>query len=157
MRSLIAQSTVIIVLAAGLAGAQTAAPAAKTTAQPASKPVASTAAVNLPSEATVDSFLKQTFGYQKDLTWKISSIKPAPVPGLAQVDVTLASAQGQQNSRFYVTVDGEHAVVGDIIPFGVRPFDPAKKTLDKGLSGPARGPNLRPRGSEALRPGRAAT
>jgi len=96
--------------------------------------------VNLPSEATVNSFLQQTFGYEAQVSWKISSIKPAPVPGLAQVDVILATPQGQQISRFYVTPDGDHAVLGDIIPFGAKPFDPAMKTLAKGISGPSRGP-----------------
>src|SRR3984885_13865083 len=94
----------------------------------------------LPSEATVDSFMQQTFGYETQVSWKIASIKPAPVPGLAQVDVVLATPQGQQSSRFYVTADGEHAVIGDIIPFGAKPFDHARKTLEKGISGPSRGP-----------------
>ena len=78
-------------------------------------------APNLPSEATVDSFLQQTFGYEKDLTWKISSIKPGPVAGLAEVSVVLATPQGQQMTRLYITPDGEHAMVGDIIPFGPKP------------------------------------
>jgi len=102
------------------------------------------APVTLPSEATVDSFLHETFGHQKDLSWKIASIKPAPVPGLAQVDVIIASPQGQQATRFFVTADGEHAVIGDIIPFGAKPFDPVKKTLEKGVTGPARGPKNAP-------------
>ena len=101
-------------------------------------------AVNLPSEATVSSFLQQTFGYEPQVTWKISSIKPAPVPGLAEVDVILASPQGQQLSRFYVTADGEHAVVGEIIPFGSKPFDRVKKILEKGITGPSRGPKDAP-------------
>lgn len=101
-------------------------------------------AASLPSEATVDSFLQQTFGYEKGITWKISGIKPAPVPGLAEVTVVLASPQGQQVSRFYVSSDGQHALVGDIIPFGARPFDPAKKTLEKGINGPERGPKDSP-------------
>jgi protein-disulfide isomerase len=99
-----------------------------------------TPAVNLPSEATVDSFMQQTFGYEPSVSWKISSIKPAPVPGLAQVDVILANGQGQQLSRFYVTPDGQHAVIGEIIPFGARPYDPTNKTLEKGITGPAKGP-----------------
>ena len=95
---------------------------------------------DLPSEATVDAFLHQHFGYQPDLTWKISSIKPSIIPGLAEVNVVLASQQGQQFTRFYVSQDGKHALVGDIIPFGARPFDPVKKALDKGVTGPSRGP-----------------
>jgi protein-disulfide isomerase len=97
-------------------------------------------ATGLPTEDTVNSFLQQTFGYEKDLTWKIASITPSTIPGLAQVDVVLASPQGQQLSRFYVGSDGAHAIVGDIIPFGAKPFDPAKKLLEKGISGPERGP-----------------
>ncbi len=112
-----------------------------TASKPADKPAP---AVNLPSEATVDSFMQQTFGYEPQVSWKISSIKPASVPGLAQVDVILANGQGQQLSRFYVTPDGEHAVIGDIIPFGARPYDTTKKILQKGITGPAKGPKDAP-------------
>jgi protein-disulfide isomerase len=95
---------------------------------------------DLPSEATVESFLHEQFGYQSDLTWKIASIKPSTIEGLAEVNVVLANPQGQQLSRFYVAPDGQHALVGEIIPFGARPFDPAKKALEKGINGPSRGP-----------------
>jgi len=126
----------IILLAGSLAAAQSSA----TTNLPDSP--GSGMVGNLPSEATVDSFLQQTFGYDSQLSWKISSIKPAPVPGLAQIDVVLATPQGQQASRFYVTADGQHALAGkiDIIPFGAKPFDPAKKKLEQGITGPSRGP-----------------
>jgi len=124
----------VLILTCGVGAAQS-----STNSNSADK-VATSSLVNLPSEATVDSFMQQTFGYEPNVTWKVSSIKPAPVPGLAQVDVVLASPQGQQSSRFYVTADGEHAVVGEIIPFGAKPFEHARKTLEKGISGPSRGP-----------------
>ncbi len=136
MRSSI--NLILILLLAGSLAAQN-----STTAKPAANP-APGATVNLPSEATVDSFMQQTFGYESQLSWKISSIKPAPVPGLAQVDVIIANPQGQQLSRFFVTADGEHAVIGEIIPFGAKPFDPARKTLEKGITGPSRGPKDAP-------------
>jgi protein-disulfide isomerase len=88
----------------------------------------------------VDSFIQQTVGYDSQLTWKIQSIKPAAVPGLAEVEVILASSEGQQFMRFFVTQDGEHAVVGELIPFGARPFDPVKKKLEQSITGPSRGP-----------------
>ena len=113
------------------------------TAQTAATP-ADTASNGLPSETTVDSFLHQQFGYQADLTWKISSIKPAPGTGLAEVTVVLASPQGQQLTKFYVAPDGKHALVGEIIPFGAHPFDPAKERLEKGITGPSRGPKDAP-------------
>jgi protein-disulfide isomerase len=137
---------ICILVLSTLAVAQ-AAPAKSTAAKPAEKPADKTektdAAATLPSEATVDSFLQQTFGYEPSLSWKISSIKPV-VGGLAEVTVILANPQGQQLSRFYVTSDGAHAVTGDIIPFGAKPFDPARKLLEKGINGPERGPNDAP-------------
>jgi len=139
----------ILLLAASLATAQTTAPAAtKTTAaQSKAKPEAKLgthASADLPSEATVDSFMQQQFGYESDLTWKISSIAPSPMAGLAEVTVVLASPKGQQLTRFYVGADGDHALVGEMIPFGARPFDPAKQKLEKGINGPARGPTDAP-------------
>lgn len=128
----------IFVLTCGIATSQSST-AAKT-----SDKSDTTPAVSLPSEATVDSFMQQTFGYDPQMSWKISSIKPAVVPGLAEVDVVLASPEGQQLSRFYVTADGGHAVVGEIIPFGAKPFDAMKKILEKGITGPARGPKDAP-------------
>lgn len=146
---------VILVLANSLSVAQTtttqAAPSlsaprrtlAKAGADSGAKPAEAPGA-NLPSEATVDSFLQQTFGYEGDLSWKIASIKPAAMPGLAEVQVVLATQQGQQISRFFVSADGEHALVGDVIPFGARPFDPARRLLEKGITGPERGPKDAP-------------
>ena len=122
-----------MILMAGITAGMLAAQAA-----PAKSPAGETAASadGLPSEATVNSFLQQTFGYQADLSWNIASIKPS-VGGLAEVNVVLASPQGQQLSRFYVTSDGQHALTGDIIPFGTKPFDPVKNELLKGVTGPA--------------------
>lgn len=131
-------SIFVFLLAGSLAAAQTT-PAAPSAAKPAAK-LGTHASAELPSEATVDAFLHQQFGYQADLTWKISSIRPSSVEGLAEVTVVLASPQGQQVTKFYVAPDGEHALVGDIIPFGAHPFDPARKRLEKGITGPERGP-----------------
>src|SRR5579862_2160404 len=140
MRSFL-NSICIVLLAGAVVTAQT--NPAKSAAKPAEK-AAAAGSVNLPSETTVDSFLHQQFGYEKDLTWKITSIKPSIIPGLAEVTVVLAGQQGQQLTRFYVSPDGQHALVGEVIPFGARPFDPVKKTLEKGVSGPARGPKGAP-------------
>ena len=97
-------------------------------------------AANLPSEETVNAFLQQTFGYDSTVTWKITAIKPSIAEGLAEVNVTLTSAQGQSGTTLYVTPDGKHALTGEIMPFGAKPYEPAKEALLKGINGPARGP-----------------
>ena len=95
---------------------------------------------SLPSEDTVNSFLQRMFGYDSSLTWKIVEIKPSAAPGLADVSVLIGTAQGQQNPHIFVTSDGQHALVGDIIPFGADPFAADRERLKKGINGPARGP-----------------
>lgn len=128
----------IVLLSALLAGAQQK-PAAKpaSTAAPAAKAKGTT---TLPTEEIVNAFLQQTFGYNPQLSWKVQNIKPSAAEGLAEVDVVIVSPQGEQPNKFYVSADGEHAVVGDIIPFGAHPFAADFKKLKKGIDGPARGP-----------------
>jgi protein-disulfide isomerase len=95
---------------------------------------------NLPSEDVVNGFLQQTFGYDSQLTWKIVSIKPSEAEGLAEVNVLMSGPQGQGTQRFFVSEDGQHAVVGDIIPFGKHPFEQTRLQLEKKVTGPSRGP-----------------
>jgi protein-disulfide isomerase len=99
---------------------------------------------NLPSEETVNSFLQQTFGYDSTVTWKITAIKPSIAAGLAEVDVVLSNSQGQSLTTLYITPDGKHALTGDILPFGAKPYQPAKEALLKGVNGPSRGPDKAP-------------
>ena len=103
-------------------------------------PPVPTFSTRLPSEETVNAFMKQMFGYDPSVSWKIAAIRPSAAEGLTEVVVVLSNPQGQQNSRLYVTTDGKHAVIGDIIPFGDHPFVPAQEALAKGMNGPSRGP-----------------
>jgi protein-disulfide isomerase len=138
MRVLLNTISVLVLISAFAFGQAAQKP--KSAAKPASDKLGTHATPDLPSEATVESFLHEQFGYQSDMSWKISSIRPSVIEGLAEVTVVLANQQGQQLSRFYVGRDGEHALVGDVIPFGPKPFDPAKNDLEKGVNGPSRGP-----------------
>src|SRR5438270_8470974 len=60
------------------------------------------------------------------------------------IQLVKSTPQGQQPNKIYVSSDGKHAVVGDIIPFGARPFDAVNAELQKGVNGPARGPATAP-------------
>jgi protein-disulfide isomerase len=99
---------------------------------------------NLPSQETVNSFLQQMFGYNPGLSWKVADIRPAEAQGLAEVVVVISGGQGQQVTRLYVTPDGKHALSGEVMPFGAHPFAEARVELEKGISGPGRGPATAP-------------
>jgi protein-disulfide isomerase len=105
------------------------------------KPVA---APVLPSEEVVSAFMQQTLGYDSAFSWKIVSIKPAAAEGLAEVDVTVTTSQGSQIQKFYVTPDGTHAIIGEILPFGAHPFDAERDQLQKGINGPSHGADVAP-------------
>lgn len=105
----------------------------------AAKPATTAAVAGLPTQATLDAFLKKMFGWNSDLTWKVADIKPAEAAGLSEATVVFNTPQGSQVIRFYITADGKYAFTGDLIPFGADPFARAREQL-KNLSGPSRGP-----------------
>jgi protein-disulfide isomerase len=112
--------------------------------RPAAKPAARTSsasdATGLPSEDTVNSFLMQMFGYDPTITWKVNDIRPSEVPGLAEVLIVITNAQGSNPNRLLVSSDGKHAITGDVLPFGAKPFDDTRVKLEKAANGPAKGP-----------------
>lgn len=97
------------------------------------------ASTDLPSEDEVNGFMHSMFGYDAQLTWKIVSIKPSEAEGLAEVTVQISGPQGQSGQRFFVSEDGQHAVVGEIMPFGAHPFQKARLELQEKANGPSRG------------------
>ena len=114
-------------------------------AKPASKSAASSStaapATVLPSEDTVNSFLFQTFGYDPTITWKVADIRPSEIPGLAEVNIVITTPQGANTNRLFVSSDGKHAITGDVLPFGAKPYEEAREKIAKGpLNGPAKGP-----------------
>jgi len=56
----------------------------------------------------------------------------------------ITNPQGSNQNRLLVSGDGKHAITGDILPFGARPFDDARAKLEKGVNGPAKGPAKAP-------------
>ncbi|HZQ93217.1 MAG TPA: DsbA family protein [Terriglobales bacterium] len=109
----------------------------KSAPRPTPKPAAAANSA-LPTEATVNSFMRQMFGYDPTLQWEVGPITMSEY-GLPQADVKVAGQQGQQTLRLYITPDGKHAVNGEMIPFGADPFATARAQL-AAANGPARGP-----------------
>jgi protein-disulfide isomerase len=128
-----------ILLLSGIALAQTT-PTLQT--RPAKPAAAANSEVKtvLPTEDTVNSFLFQMFGYDPTITWKVVDIRPSEIPGLAEISIVLTNSQGSNPNRLLVSSDGKHAITGDILPFGAKPFDDARAKLEKGVNGPAKGP-----------------
>jgi protein-disulfide isomerase len=114
-------------------------------AKPASKAASSSASATvLPTEDTVNSFLFQTFGYDPTISWKVGDIRPSDIPGLAAVDIVITTPQGSNANRLLVSSDGKHAITGDVLPFGVKPYEEAREKLAQGVNGPAKGPASAP-------------
>jgi len=98
----------------------------------------SNSAAKLPSEATVNEFLKHMFGWNQNLAWHVASIKPSEAPGISEVTVIFNTPEGQAVQRIYVTPDEQYAFSGDLVPFGADPFAAARAEL-KDANGPVRG------------------
>lgn len=123
----------ILLLLLSLAGAQQEPAATHSTAKTTANP-------SLPSEETVNAFLKQMFGYDSSLSWKVTSIKPSEAESLTEVNFVVTGPQGKQTNKFYVTPDAKHVISGDIIPFGPHPFQATQKELERGMNGASHGP-----------------
>lgn len=95
---------------------------------------------DLPSEDTVMSFLHDTFGYDPSIMYKVAEIKPSAAPGVAEVTIVVSGTQGPQQNKLYVSSDGKHALIGDLIPFGAHPFAADAAKLKESAKGPSRGP-----------------
>ena len=107
-------------------------------------PVASAATSSkLPSEATVNEFLKHMFGWNQNLAWHVVSIKPSEAPSISEVTVVFNTPEGQAVQRIYVTPDEHYAFSGDLVPFGSDPFAAARADL-KNVTGPEHGPKDAP-------------
>ena len=139
------RTLIAALLLCGIAVAQTQpAHSVKSAAKPAAASTVTQSTTVLPTEDTVNSFLFQMLGYDATKSWKVTDIHPSEVPGLAEVAVMITDEKGSSPSRLLVSSDGKHAIQGEIMPFGAKPFDDARAKLEKGVNGPAKGPAKAP-------------
>lgn len=96
----------------------------------------------LPTEQTVNEFMRRMFGYDSSIRWKVLQITPSEIPNVAQVTVSVNDQQ--RPWTLYTAPDGQHAFVGELIPFGADPFAVARKEMEVRAKGPARGPQNAP-------------
>jgi protein-disulfide isomerase len=110
--------------------------AAQHSAPTATSPQAKT--VPLPTPQTVEIFMHRMFGQDANIKWKVLAINPSSIYNVA--DVVVGIGDPPQISHLYVMPDGEHAIVGDVLPFGVDPFLSTRTKLQVRAMGPAKGP-----------------
>ena len=86
----------------------------------------------------LNGFMHHMFGYDPMVKWKIESVRPSEVAGVTEVIITFGEPV-QQRTPFYVASDLQHAFIGQIIPFGSDPFQPAREKLASEAKGPVKG------------------
>jgi protein-disulfide isomerase len=95
-----------------------------------------------PTVEEVNSFLKALWGYDDGRTWSVAGILKTTAPDVAKVVVYVADkASGSKAAQtvFYTTPDGKHAIAGEVIDFGAKPFEANRKVLEARANGPAEG------------------
>ncbi len=137
----LASITVVAAQQGSTAKPHSTAPAKKTaTAAPtASTPAATSTSSTAPTPEVVEAFLKRLFGSNENLAFRVSSIAPTPAEGISEATAVVSTPQGQQVIRFFITGDGQHAIMGEMMPFGVDPFAADRATLKKSAFGPSKG------------------
>jgi protein-disulfide isomerase len=128
----------LAILSTSIALTQTASTPAKKPASSATTKSAPAPIGKQPSMEELNGFMHHMFGYDPMVKWKIESVKPSEVPGVTEVIITFGEPV-QQRTPFYVAGDLQHAFIGQIIPFGTDPFEPARRKLADEAKGPVKG------------------
>lgn len=96
-----------------------------------------------PTVDSVNAFLRAIWGYDPNRIWRVEAIVSTPAPGVSKVVVFVTDKGANakvQNTAFFVTPDGKHAVAGDgVVSFGPTPFAENRKLLEDKADGPAKG------------------
>lgn len=96
-----------------------------------------------PTVDTVNAFLRAIWGYDPKRIWRVEAILSTPAAGVSKVVVFVTDKTPNakvQNTAFFTTPDGKHAVAGDaVVSFGPTPFAETRKLLEDKADGPARG------------------
>ncbi len=114
---------------------------------PAPDPANFTAAT--PTKDTVNSFLRESWGYDDNRVWQVQAIQTTQVQGLSRVTV-LAEEKGAKDQQpsalvFLTLPDGKHLIANDeVLPFGAQPFEDYRNILRRDAKGPAQGPATAP-------------
>jgi protein-disulfide isomerase len=109
------------------------------------EPPAANFTATSPSRATVDAFLKESWGYDPNRVWQVWSILKTPAPGISKVIVQVAQKNDPQHqvasASFLVTPDSHHLIANDLtmLPFGEHPYAEAHEMLLQRANGPSRG------------------
>jgi protein-disulfide isomerase len=111
---------------------------------PAANPANFTA--SSPARATVEAFLKSSWGYDTDRVWQVQAIQSTQAPGVSKVTVLVAQKSNPNPQQiatlaFYVTPDGKHLIANDLsmLIFGDHPFAEPRQVLSERADGPSRG------------------
>lgn len=98
-----------------------------------------------PSRATVEAFLKDSWGYDPDRVWQVWAILKTPAPGISRVIVQVAQKNDPQHqiatATFLVTPDGKHLIANNLemLAFGDHPYVDTRDILRQRADGPSRG------------------
>jgi protein-disulfide isomerase len=92
----------------------------------------------LPTKQEAESFLRHMFGYEPNAQYQVLGISNSEVPGVAKVTVQIGSPQAQPVDLF-IMPDHQHAIVGQVLPYGADPFTPIQRKLDAEAKGPRMG------------------
>jgi protein-disulfide isomerase len=77
---------------------------------------------------TLEAYIRHLFAWGPHIKVEIANPKPAPLPGMVEVDVHASAGPATQDEIFYVSKDGQNIVRGTIFDVKENPF---KADLDK--------------------------
>lgn len=108
-------------------------------------PPATNFTAEAPSRATVEAFLKESWGYDPNREYEVWAILKTPAAGVSRVVVQVTQVNDPQHqiapASFLVTPDGKHLIATDLtmLDFGDHPYAKNREILMQRANGPSRG------------------
>lgn len=96
-----------------------------------------------PTKATVNAFLRASWGYDTNRVWEVAAILKTQVQGVSKVVVFVGDKKGKQKPAaisFFTLPGGKHIIAGDqVVNFGANPFAAFRTELQQRANGPYQG------------------
>src|SRR6266404_5879039 len=66
-------------------------------------------------KATLEAYVRHLFVWGPQIKVEISDAKPAPLPGMMEVNVRASAGNATQDELFYISKDGQKIVRGTVV------------------------------------------
>lgn len=123
--------TMTAILALGLLASTSGGQSAPDNPPAAVKPAASeSSAEQTPLQKSIEAYLRNLYAFGPEVQLTVSAPKDSAVPGLLETSVSVKTAEGSEDAKFYVSKDGKYLIRGEVTELAKDPLAQNRALID---------------------------